>query len=570
MIKQSSIDDVLARTSIVDVIGKRVDLKKVGKSYLGLCPFHNENTPSFNVSEQKEMCHCFGCGAGGNVIDFVMKYESIEFVEAVKMLAQEVGVTLEFDNTTRKSSSKINHAITDDDCASLIGVLNNTFIERKNKSSSSKVNCISDELASKVMMGYAYQNKKLFNIIEDSPKLKSVAKHIKLVKWALISDENAPFESLPLTEPNGKIVGIYINSKKPEIIGPTGYSYNNLSYGHFTIDRASDLKLIVDNPMTVLKCFDAGLTDVLSPVTNNQLFNRRIVDAGNKAKTYLVFNKTPKNLETLKSNLLSYFTSYKSRADFRVLVLPPNVNVADIYMKNGKPILDKLLSTAVSWDKLLANILSTNLKESNNVSNEHLSELIFKLYSSTKMDNAAYIDTMFLAQRITNSLSLDYDSVMLKTSQFATKLKVELETKAIAAENINQIEEMTRSINGVQQSSLDRIVALVSINSSMIATNSAVHDNLQNIYAVIGRQDTAFSKMMDSAADNGFLSSSLLYQDFTTAQRDAISNEVGFLLKYSNNGGDVDELNQSLKFVCNKLKLDYIDSLPDLNTSNSM
>lgn len=253
-----------------------------------------------------------------------------------------------------------------------------------------------------------------------------------------------------------------------------------------------------------------------------------------------------------------------------MLVLPPNVNVADIYMKNGKPILDKLLSTAVSWDKLLANILSTNLKESNNVSNEHLSELIFKLYSSTKMDNAAYIDTMFLAQRITNSLSLDYDSVMLKTSQFATKLKVELETKAIAAENINQIEEMTRSINGVQQSSLDRIVALVSINSNMIATNSAVHDNLQNIYAVIGRQDTAFSKMMDSAADNGFLSSSLLYQDFTTAQRDAISNEVGFLLKYSNNGGDVDELNQSLKFVCNKLKLDYIDSLPDLNTSNSM
>lgn len=569
MIKQSSIDDVLAKTSIVDVISKRVDLKKAGKSYVGLCPFHNENTPSFNVTEHKEMCHCFGCGAGGNVIDFVMKYESIEFVEAVKMLAQESGITLEYEYT-RKGSSRLNTAITDEEAASLIGVINNTFIDRRNKSLSSSAISISDNLARKVNMGYAYPNKKLFDIIEDTPKLKSIAKHIKLIKWALISEDNLPFESLPLSEPSGKMVGIYINSKKPEIIGPSSYSYNNLSYGHFTLDRVTDIKLIVDNPMTVLKCVDSGLTDVLSPVTSNQLFNRKLVDAGNKSKTYLVFNKTPKNLETLETNLLSYFTSYKCRTDFRVLILPPNVNIADIFKTNGKPILDKLLSTAVCWDKLLANILSTNLKESNNVSTDYISELIHKLYSSTKMDNSAFIDTSFLAQRLADSLSLDYDKVILKTSQYATKVRVELENKAIATENIKQIEEMTRSINGVQQSSLDRLVALVSINSNMVETNSAVKDCLQNIYAAIGQQDTAFTKMMESAADYGFMSTSQLYQDFNPAQRETISKEVGFLLQYSNNGGDADELNQSLRFVCDKLKLDYIDSLPDQSSAVSM
>ena len=81
------IEEVRTRNDIVDIVSQYVNLKKKGANYFGLCPFHNEKSPSFSVSPGKQMYYCFGCGAGGNVITFVMEYENYTFVEAVKMLA---------------------------------------------------------------------------------------------------------------------------------------------------------------------------------------------------------------------------------------------------------------------------------------------------------------------------------------------------------------------------------------------------------------------------------------------------------------------------------------------------
>ena len=88
------IEEVRTRNDIVDVISQYVNLKKKGANYFGLCPFHNEKSPSFSVSPGKQMYYCYGCGAGGNVITFVMEYANYSFVEAVKMLADRVGITL--------------------------------------------------------------------------------------------------------------------------------------------------------------------------------------------------------------------------------------------------------------------------------------------------------------------------------------------------------------------------------------------------------------------------------------------------------------------------------------------
>ncbi|EHQ5706801.1 DNA primase, partial [Salmonella enterica] len=81
------INDLLARTDIVDLIDVRVKLKKQGKNYHACCPFHNEKTPSFTVNGEKQFYHCFGCGAHGNAIDFLMNYDKLEFVETVEELA---------------------------------------------------------------------------------------------------------------------------------------------------------------------------------------------------------------------------------------------------------------------------------------------------------------------------------------------------------------------------------------------------------------------------------------------------------------------------------------------------
>ena len=88
------IEEVRMKNDIVDVISGYVKLQKKGSSYFGLCPFHNEKSPSFSVSRQKQMYYCFGCGAGGNVFTFIMEYENFTIVEALKMLAERAGVEL--------------------------------------------------------------------------------------------------------------------------------------------------------------------------------------------------------------------------------------------------------------------------------------------------------------------------------------------------------------------------------------------------------------------------------------------------------------------------------------------
>ncbi|MEN3364270.1 MAG: primase [Burkholderiales bacterium] len=94
MIPQSFIQDLLNRVDIVDVVGRYVQLKKGGANFMGLCPFHNEKSPSFTVSPTKQFYHCFGCGAHGTAIGFMIEYSGLGFVEAVKDLAQNVGMTV--------------------------------------------------------------------------------------------------------------------------------------------------------------------------------------------------------------------------------------------------------------------------------------------------------------------------------------------------------------------------------------------------------------------------------------------------------------------------------------------
>ncbi|MGX8714240.1 MAG: DNA primase, partial [Lachnospiraceae bacterium] len=91
------IDQVSSSNNIVDIIGQHVKMKKKGSRYVGLCPFHNEKTPSFTVSGEDQLYYCFGCGAGGNIFTFLMEYENMTFQEAVQYLAERAGITLPAD-----------------------------------------------------------------------------------------------------------------------------------------------------------------------------------------------------------------------------------------------------------------------------------------------------------------------------------------------------------------------------------------------------------------------------------------------------------------------------------------
>jgi len=105
-IPEETINEIKERVNIVDVIGQYINLKKSGKNYKGLCPFHTEKTSSFIVSPDKGIFHCFGCGVGGNVFNFLMKFKGISFPDAVRLLADKTGISIRSTNNIFKDRSK--------------------------------------------------------------------------------------------------------------------------------------------------------------------------------------------------------------------------------------------------------------------------------------------------------------------------------------------------------------------------------------------------------------------------------------------------------------------------------
>ena len=105
-IPQSFIQELLARTDVVDIVGRHVQLKKGGANFMGLCPFHGEKSPSFSVSPTKQFYHCFGCGKNGNAISFLMDHAGMSFIEAVKDLAQTYGLQVPEEDSTPQEREK--------------------------------------------------------------------------------------------------------------------------------------------------------------------------------------------------------------------------------------------------------------------------------------------------------------------------------------------------------------------------------------------------------------------------------------------------------------------------------
>ena len=108
-IAEEKINEIRQASDIVDIISEYVQLKKQGRNYFGLCPFHGENTPSFSVSSDKQIFHCFGCGAGGNVFSFLMEIEGVSFQEAAFKLAEKANIEL-----GNKLSQPFNKSISND------------------------------------------------------------------------------------------------------------------------------------------------------------------------------------------------------------------------------------------------------------------------------------------------------------------------------------------------------------------------------------------------------------------------------------------------------------------------
>ena len=155
-IDRDFINDLPNRVDIVGLINKRVALKKAGKDYKACCPFHEEKTPSFTVVPSKQIYHCFGCGEGGGIIDFVMKFDHLAFVEAIETVAGESGISVVYDQTAKPVDKRLNRY------NQIMGELN-VFYQDQLKNSTAKIKVvnyakkrgISGSIAKRFELGFA-------------------------------------------------------------------------------------------------------------------------------------------------------------------------------------------------------------------------------------------------------------------------------------------------------------------------------------------------------------------------------------------------------------------------------
>ncbi len=283
MISQNTIQQILTRIDIVDIVGEFVRLKKRGASYLGLCPFHNEKTPSFTVSPSKEIYKCFGCGKSGNSISFIMEHEKYSYVEALKWLAKKYNIEVEETFATdeqrqQQQSAESLYIINQFAQQYFSRILFETEEGQDIGLSYLKERGFREEIVRKFQLGYSPQQRDAFT-------KDALAKQFNpelLLRTGLVVSRNEQLADnyrgrviFPVHNQSGRILGFgarilksidkapkYINTPENEI-----YVKSRILYGLYqarqAIDKADEC-LLVEGYTDVVSLHQAGIENVVA------------------------------------------------------------------------------------------------------------------------------------------------------------------------------------------------------------------------------------------------------------------------------------------------------------------
>ena len=283
LISPNTIQQILSRIDILDVIGAFVKLKKRGSNYLGLCPFHNEKTPSFTVSPAKELYKCFGCGKSGNTISFIMEHEKYSYVDALKWLANKYGIEIEetFQNDEQRQQVQV---------AESLFIINSfgqqffskTLFETEEGQdvglSYLKERGFREDVIKKFQIGYSPEQRDVFT-------KEALAKQYTpelLIRTGLVANRNDQLQDnyrgriiFPVHNHSGKILGfgariLKTNDKAPKYINTPEneiYIKSKILYGSYfarqSIDKADEC-LLVEGYTDVVSLHQAGIENVVA------------------------------------------------------------------------------------------------------------------------------------------------------------------------------------------------------------------------------------------------------------------------------------------------------------------
>lgn len=276
MYSSEVIEEVISRNDIVDVISGYVKLKRSGSSYVGLCPFHNEKSPSFSVSQGRQLYHCFGCGVGGNVVTFIMEYENFTFPEAVKLLADRVGMSLpetDYSSDERKERDLKSKLLE-------INKLAATYYYHMLKSDNGKLGFdylkkrgLSDETINRFGLGYSEQTgKSLYNYLKNKGYDDEILKQTGLFSYEKgVYDKFWNRVMFPIMDANSKVIGFggrvmgdakpkYLNSPETKLFDKSKNLYGlNIA----RTSRKSNF-IICEGYMDVIALHQAGFNQAVA------------------------------------------------------------------------------------------------------------------------------------------------------------------------------------------------------------------------------------------------------------------------------------------------------------------
>lgn len=272
------IEEVRTRNDIVDVISGYVKLQRKGSSYFGLCPFHNEKSPSFSVSPSKQMYYCFGCGAGGNVFTFLMEYENFTFPEAVKALADRAGMELpevEYSEEAKQQRDLKTAVLEVNKMAAKYyycllrapqGAKANEYLKNRE---------LSDETMRRFGLGYASQySDELYRYLKQQGVSDALMKESGLMS---VNERQGMYDKFwnrvmfPIMDVNGKVIGFggrvmgdakpkYLNSPETIVFDKS----RNLYGLHIARTARKKYLIVCEGYMDVISLHQAGFTNAVA------------------------------------------------------------------------------------------------------------------------------------------------------------------------------------------------------------------------------------------------------------------------------------------------------------------
>jgi len=362
-INESKIEEIRSSLSIVDVISGYVQLRKRGRNYLGLCPFHTEKTPSFTVSEDKQIYHCFGCHAGGNVFKFLMDYEKISFIEAVQELANRLGIEIEYESAPgdeRQNELELLYDINTEAAKYFYNNLHNSdegeiarkyLQERKIKPQTMKT------------FGLGYSLRSWENFLNFAKEKKLDLERVTELGLIGRNDDGRSYDKFsgrlifPIFSPNGRVIAFagrvlderekaakYLNSPESQI-----YYKGRILYGlSFAKDeiRKLDKAILVEGYMDLISLFQAGVKNVVA-VSGTALTEDQVQLLSRYSKNVVLLFDA--DTAGIKASMRSIELLLKRDVEVKIATLPSGEDPDSFINNYGKEKFDETVSYAQNF-----------------------------------------------------------------------------------------------------------------------------------------------------------------------------------------------------------------------------